>query len=329
MKNVLTLITLLIFAQLSIGQIVQSSCTAHDSIIEKYNDDADRLAVRKIERDSLSYIDNVEIPNQLSDTILNALLAVYNATSIPAWDSVIDRYEIHTFPNPNINKLLISADSSLAWMEQLQSGNSPSAHPLLDSLMTKYNFTLTSYYDFGGSWYLDDATFTSDSNYNITGLINLLDTTQEAEFRKMYFAGDGNDITSTINNDHVELIYSIGWGDCPAGCINRHYWKYKVYFDCRVEFISSYGDPVIPSSVGISTENQKVTVYPNPFNDRIKVTHNWSEPNFTLFDVTGKIVKSGVIENKQINNLNELPSGQYLLKITNSNQTIIRKIIKN
>ncbi len=40
---------------------------------------------------------------------------------------------------------------------------------------------------------------------------------------------------------------TIGWGDCPAGCIDRHTWSYLVADDGRVALVDEEGEPV-PSS---------------------------------------------------------------------------------
>ncbi len=38
----------------------------------------------------------------------------------------------------------------------------------------------------------------------------------------------------------------IGWGDCPAGCINSHSWKYRVARDGTVTLTFEGGDPDPP-----------------------------------------------------------------------------------
>jgi hypothetical protein len=40
----------------------------------------------------------------------------------------------------------------------------------------------------------------------------------------------------------IEL--TIGWGDCPAGCIDRHVWTYEVTPEGAVELVGETGDPV-------------------------------------------------------------------------------------
>jgi hypothetical protein len=40
----------------------------------------------------------------------------------------------------------------------------------------------------------------------------------------------------------IEL--TIGWGDCPAGCIERHVWTFDVDAAGAVKLVSETGDPV-------------------------------------------------------------------------------------
>jgi len=58
------------------------------------------------------------------------------------------------------------------------------------------------------------------------------------------FGGDGNNIEMTEYGTEITLKYSVGWGDCPAGCISRHYWEFRINEDCEVEFLGNSGDPL-------------------------------------------------------------------------------------
>ncbi len=42
------------------------------------------------------------------------------------------------------------------------------------------------------------------------------------------------------------VIVTVGWGDCQAGCIERHTWTYGVAPDGTVTTLSETGDPVPP-----------------------------------------------------------------------------------
>jgi hypothetical protein len=51
-------------------------------------------------------------------------------------------------------------------------------------------------------------------------------------------------------SDGWEVQIRIGWGDCPAGCINEHHWLYGVASDGSVHLISEDGD-ALPGATGV------------------------------------------------------------------------------
>ena len=48
--------------------------------------------------------------------------------------------------------------------------------------------------------------------------------------------------TATAAGFQVDV--ELGWGDCPAGCINRHDWSYSVAPDGTTTLLSETGAPV-------------------------------------------------------------------------------------
>lgn len=57
--------------------------------------------------------------------------------------------------------------------------------------------------------------------------------------------GDGDDIRATRDSTGLTLHFSKGWGDCPAGCINRHHWIYHLRWrDGRLTKLREYGTPI-------------------------------------------------------------------------------------
>ena len=75
-----------------------------------------------------------------------------------------------------------------------------------------------------------------------------------------------------------------------------------------------------------------ISLHPNPFNASLtlKTTLNNRINNLTLFDISGRIilVKKGINSSSKKLNLTELISGHYFIKITTTNGTITKKIIK-
>jgi hypothetical protein len=46
-----------------------------------------------------------------------------------------------------------------------------------------------------------------------------------------------------------ELKIVVGWGDCPAGCIHRHQWRYAVAHDGSITPLGDSGDPIPPGGI--------------------------------------------------------------------------------
>jgi hypothetical protein len=77
----------------------------------------------------------------------------------------------------------------------------------------------------------------------------------QAAWYKVAPAGDG-----------WEVQVRIGWGDCPAGCINEHRWLYGVTHDGSVHLISQDGD-LLPNATGVRgtvTSGPSCPVVTNP-----------------------------------------------------------------
>lgn len=50
--------------------------------------------------------------------------------------------------------------------------------------------------------------------------------------------------------DGWQVLIRIGWGDCPAGCINEHRWTYAVGRDASIELLAEEGD-ALPDATGV------------------------------------------------------------------------------
>jgi hypothetical protein len=321
-------VALLLFCFQSSAQIVPSICTAPDSIVEKYTEDAYRLAMKKFFRNGSAFKDSVHIPYSHVDTVMRALLAVYNATALPARDTVVDMFDIHTFKNPYLNEVVISADSGLGWMQQLEAGIFPTGDSAIDSIISVYDLNLHQYFitNFAQDW----VTFDTDSNYNTVALCSLfIPVPGVLGADPNGFWGDGNDITDSIfANDHVELIFSYGWGDCSSGCIFNRYWKFNVDTNCAVEYAGSYGN-VLSQQVGIGIlEKNKISVSPNPFQKQISINGITAPFNYTISTPTGNVLKKGICVNGVVDDLEFISPGYYFLRIQTETENFAFKIIK-
>ena len=51
-------------------------------------------------------------------------------------------------------------------------------------------------------------------------------------------------VATPLEGGGYQIAITVGWGDCMAGCIERHVWTYEVSPHGIVELIDEQGDPV-------------------------------------------------------------------------------------
>lgn len=89
------------------------------------------------------------------------------------------------------------------------------------------------------------------------------------------------------------------------------------------KLIQSGKSPVLSGTTGVSSQDKDAIIhlFPNPVNDFITV--NVSEPgtfSFCIFDLTGKIVRTGRIQNYSVLDVSALSLGMYTLQIFGTNK---------
>jgi hypothetical protein len=94
---------------------------------------------------------------------------------------------------------------------------------------------------------------------------------------------------------------------------------------------SSSQNLTIPDFSQISSNNKsKINVNPNPFNNQLRLTNINSDSKITVFNLHGQIVfESLYVEENQLEiNTNNWKSGIYLIKISDQNELLHFKIVK-
>lgn len=130
--------------------------------------------------------------------------------------------------------------------------------------------------------------------------------------------------------------YTVNWYDCttnnlyinsPYFCAGEYYAVFTDDFGC---IDTSNCVTVSNNVIGITEMNlsDDFSVYPNPFSDHIQLNGIDVSATFVLTNIYGQVVRCGTIENQRINDLNSLPSGTYLLRITNENGMIFKTVVK-
>ncbi len=211
-----------------------------DSLKTLLKEDAAILALRDLQSDPATKETLVFIPDNLIESYYRGLVHIYNAVVNPQVDLVVNKYKIHTFRSPETHRLIVSVDTSKAWTKVWRNGERLTGNPQVDQLMIQYNLQLSRFHSS-----FNFVVLYAEEPLNIFALSKKFGVIEGVNFSEPDgIVGDGNNIESKIEKTFISYAFSYGWGDCPAGCISRHYWEFWVMFDGSVKFVKSYGDPL-------------------------------------------------------------------------------------
>jgi hypothetical protein len=250
MKKLLFLLFCLPACATAWGQ-VQDNCDAPASVRAFYRQDAAQLALREMQGNPF-YDDSVRVPQNLHQFYLRSLLAVYNATQFPERDTVVECFGIHAFPAPYPYSLLLQLDLDEAWVQNLNNNILPTGNATVDALMAEFQLVKNGGFSAGGSLF---TSLRSLEPLHMPALAQRFDPIPGVVFAEPDgLAGDGNDIRVEFSPTNViYLTYSIAWGDCFAGCIERRNWRFRVnHQTCAVQFEEAFGSEIDPVQIGCS-----------------------------------------------------------------------------
>lgn len=211
-----------------------------DSIKTLYRLDASVLAFRMMLSDSFTRENIVEINQIVIEEIYKGLICIYNLKNYRPINFIIDHYKIHTREDPSLTRLIILIDTTKEWTRAWINGQRLTGNSDIDELILTYNLQL------GERWFFSNYhTLISPIPLNLLALKNLfkkIDGVLDATPDRLI--GDGNDIFFNYDRSNKLYRFAYGWGDCPSGCIYRHFWDFKVTSFEKVRFITEYGDPL-------------------------------------------------------------------------------------
>ena len=212
-----------------------------DSVKSLYLQDAARLSLRYLYIQKSPDTLLIEIPNNLVSLLYSGLIHIYNCKTLDNTKYITKTNPIHTFPRPVLNTLLVAVDTSYSWTKAWQNKTVTTDNSQINDLILPYDFKIHSYFSLT-TYYV--AELKTDRSINLYALSERLEKIPGVlHAGPDSYGGGGNDIEATIyTNSNIEYIFSIGWGDCPSGCIERHYWKYTVDTEGYVHFVKEYGN---------------------------------------------------------------------------------------
>ena len=209
------------------GNIRIENIEIDTDILNNYLDDAKQLYVREINNDSKhqNYYKAQLDPNEITK-ILSFIQAVYNLKSSES-DTVINIYKIHALKCYSLNSIVLKVNTSAPEIINLTNGIIPTGDLKLDNLLITYKFdSIRLSYSYPSFPWISINT---KESYNLIPIIN------ECEMLpSIIMAGnnggcfDGDDIVITSGGGKTILDFSIGRGDCLAGCLYRKHWIFSI-----------------------------------------------------------------------------------------------------
>ncbi len=340
MKRLGAVIAILLGCFCASGQIAVSSCVGNDSLKAYYRDDAINLAIRRMYSVPFGgYRDSIGVPQAYIDTFLNALIAVYNDTAHVASDSVTRLFPAHaTCPTgwQAFQTIVVTADTSYPWMRNLISRNIPTGYADLDTFLLGYGFDsviLSSSAGNNSNPALYDVVLHSDSFYNTSALLlqkaRIQNTSISFTSSETGCEGNADLIDDSIGTGFIDLIYQHGFDDCQVSCLKFWLWRFRVYPDCRVDYL---GDTLYDySQIGhTGIIDEKVSrlqyIYPNPTTGKVIIEGLQNSEVVTVIDQLGKYYQV-IIQGNEIN-ISDLAAGIYYIGINKNQSFLFQKVFK-
>lgn len=336
MKTLLLSVALLLSLRLS-AQVI-TTCVPSWQMREAYQNDAKYLALQRLYVLQSADTQKIEIPQQYSDSIISGLAAICNLGTTYEADSVFLRYCIHEY---NIGySFTAQVDTSYPWTHAWAALNTTTGNTAVDNFMQLHGMRVTNYFNGSSYAYLNNrATLTCDHVINLKAFADSLRLFAGINYtdNSAYLVGDGNHIAYTTDINK-QFVFTLAWGDCPAGCNNRVRWTYTVSDTCTVGLSSKVVNVFAPGSpnmplcnsfpVAVQGIQQQgvISVYPNPATDvlTLEMPAHTTANDYQIISLIGKTLLTGKLEERTEIDIRLLPPGQYIMS-TGGTKTLFTK----
>lgn len=209
-------------------------------LIRKFRRDAARLALRmEREKDDLRY-QNILIPRGNIENIYDILTNIYLSGETA---KSIARCNVHTFPNPSIDHIIVIFERTTEWAQPLQDGISETDSDEINDLLDEYDLIIEKHVQWNDTQ--DAITIRSKEPLNMAALANEFYNVEGVEEIDLGIPKiGGNDINIRRIDSAWEVDYVLRFGSYISGKGKVHIWKYKALDDGSIEFISESGDDI-------------------------------------------------------------------------------------
>ncbi len=209
-----------------------------DSVKAEYMRSAENLALQLvIESDS----NQIEIPENLVRNLYNGLIHIVNSGLEEAQD-VTTEYQIQARSQFARGEIIISVDTTEAdWLDNWRNGLLETGVEQIDQLITTYEMDLKSFSELHSMPWAMAVLKTNQQINPLPFAEQFTDIPSISGAELNFMVGDGNTIKVNVESGAIFYRFEYAWGDCPSGCINRHFWEFSVDENGDVQFIDEGG----------------------------------------------------------------------------------------
>jgi hypothetical protein len=151
---------------------------------------------------------------------------------------------IYVFPTVNPKSITIYTNAS--WSNAWRQGQLLTGDEYVDSLTETYFLVSVSPPPSNWNWF--DLYFQFALNTPALAEVYNLHPQIFSAYANSY-GGDGDDIIYFEKNDVLYFVFSHGWGDCPAGCSNRHNYYVNLIPEQEYYSVSLVDEAIFPDSI--------------------------------------------------------------------------------
>ena len=211
----------------------------NDSIKSLYYNDAAYIEFRQIIQDTMKRYEQVKLQESNINLYYQDLLNIYNK-SFAISNSFFENFSsIHTFDAYTLYRVIAAVDTNKVWVEEWLNGNNITGITGIDSLLKNYDTEVIFNTEFFGYYHF---TLKTKAPLNYLALQRKLEKTGEFHYVEPDVIIGGGSYIAFVGDGNKIYQYTLGWGDCPSGCIYYHYWKIKVT-DKEITLLEEGGDP--------------------------------------------------------------------------------------
>jgi hypothetical protein len=235
--------TILVFGLKAQPMAVRTNTSAGKSAVpasidRQFKRDAARMALRmEVEKEDARYL-----PVAISrDNITSLYKALSNIYINDETGKSIARCNIHTFPNPSIDHIVIIFKKNVDWAAPLRQGITETTNKELNRLLDQYDLAIEKHVQWNDAQ--DAITLRSKEPLNMAALAGQFDNIPgvvQIDLGLPKFAGNDIKAKRITGGWEIEFIYSFGGNAGSGGKI--HTWKYKALDNGQVSLLKEGGE---------------------------------------------------------------------------------------